>query len=86
MNTERRVNRATWGLGLCSIVVALFGCSAAPFAFGLQSTFRPAPPATPARAPRAKPAPSVPKPTDADDDSYERHPHRWHKRLRAKYA
>jgi hypothetical protein len=54
-----------------------------PFDLGIDAMFVPA---SPARPTETRPTKLEPKPAEADDEFDPRHPHRWRRKLRAKYA
>lgn len=83
MKTSKPVQRLWWFLSLSLFLLGLGGCAAAPFDLSVETMFTPA---VPNQAPPAKPMIREPKPTDAEADSDLRHPYRWRKKLRAKYA
>ena len=84
MNTSKPGKSVVWGLVLWfTILLGVSGCASVPFGMNLESMFAPA---APTGAPEAKPMTTEPKPADADEHLDLRHPHRWRKKLRAKYA
>lgn len=83
MNTRKPSHWVIWSALLCALMACTWGCGTSPFGTGIESTFTPP---APAELPEAKPARAEPKPVDAEDDPEDRHPHRWRKKLRAKYT
>ena len=86
MNANTRVSSVLLCLLLYWGLIGLSGCASAPFDLGIESTLTPSAPVVPANAPEAEPTTPDAKPVDAEEDSDDRHPSRWRKKLRAKYA
>ncbi|MBN2562265.1 MAG: hypothetical protein JXQ75_15175 [Phycisphaerae bacterium] len=86
VGASKLVKRVVVGLFLCWLMAGLVGCALAPFDPGLESSFTPSAPVAPGEAAESAPATPDTKPTSAEDESYERHPSKWRKKLRAKYA
>ncbi len=83
MNTSKSVHRVLGYLALSLLLLGVWGCAAVPFDMSMETMFAPI---APSEDRQAKPITREPKPADAEDDSDLRHPHRWRKKLRAKFA
>ena len=75
-------HRWLW-LIICIVVLGSCGCGVTPFDLGIDAMFVPASPVQPTET---RPTKLEPKPAEAEDAFDPRHPHRWRRKLRAKYA
>lgn len=81
MCTFKLRRRVFWGLALTFVLVGMLGCQAK--SLGLRTAimgFKTAPPAPKAARPKLR------KPTEASSNDDHRHPSRWRRKLRVKYA
>lgn len=94
MNTTRYRSRFCMGLAICTILCGLAGCSSF-MNLGMGPTFTPASSDIHRQPRRARPRPTeaqspnrvAPAKQRENDPEYDRrHPSRWKKKLRAKYA